>query len=80
MLIHKIPVVKAKLDVIPERERVLFVLLGHFLAVSYPVEQYFGKDLRELNAEEIDIGEPVSLETITLPYFTCRATREAKNV
>ena len=25
-------------------------------------------------------GEPVSLETITLPYFTCRATREAKNV
>jgi hypothetical protein len=43
--------------------------------MSITVEQYFGKNLRELNAEEIDIGEPVNLETITLPYFTRRATR-----
>jgi hypothetical protein len=48
--------------------------------ISIIVEQYFGKDLRELNAEEIDISEPASLETITLPYFTCRAAREAKNL
>ncbi|MCI0557461.1 MAG: hypothetical protein MN733_03120, partial [Nitrososphaera sp.] len=46
--------------------------------ISIIIEQYFGTDLRELNAEEIDIGEPVSLEAITLPYFMRRATREAK--
>lgn len=39
------------------------------------VEYRLGKGLRGLIAEEIDIGEPVSLETIILPYFSCRATR-----
>jgi hypothetical protein len=43
--------------------------------MSITVEQYFGEDLREPNAEEIDIGEPVSLETITLPYFTHKTAR-----
>jgi hypothetical protein len=50
------------------------------VCISIIIRQYFGKDFRELNAEEIDIGEPVSLETITLPYFTRRAARKAKDV
>jgi hypothetical protein len=48
--------------------------------MSITVEQYFGKDLRELNAEAIDIGEPINLETITLPYFTRKNTSQTKNV
>jgi len=53
-----------------------FDFCGSCMAVT--VELHLGANLRELNAEQIDVGEPIPYETVTLPYFV-RMPRSASS-